>query len=376
MRRALAWAFVADVVPIYALYALLFADQGLTDGQIAALFAVWSVAGILAELPAGALADRFGRRGALVAGELLQGAAYALWVVHPAFAGFAGGFVLWALGGALVSGAFEALLFDGLSAAGEEGAFARVLGWVTAAGLVAQLPGALAGTALFALGGYTLAGWASAGTCALAALLAARIPEAPSAAEDEEGTPASLLGLLRAGVAEAAGVPAVRGAVLAVAALFGLDALEEVLGLAARDLGVPTGLVPVATVGVPLAGALGAALAGRAAGLRPGALGAVLVLAAVLLGGPPLLREPAGLAAITVGYGLYRLVLVVAEARLQERIAGPARATVTSVASLASEGSALLVYAAWALGGLGLVAAVVLLVALALPRLLAGDGRR
>jgi MFS family permease len=332
--------------------------------------------GFVAEVPSGALADTFGRRRAVVAGEVLRAVGFALWLVAPTFAGFAGGFVLWALGGALASGAVEALLFDALAAAGVPERFARVNGQVTAAGLLAQIPAAGVATGLYAAGGYALTGWVSVAVCLLAALLAARLPDAPAGGEeDEDEAPGGYVATLRAGVAQAAGVPLVRRAVLAVAAVTGLDALEEYLGLVARGWGVPTGLVPLAVLGVPLAGAVGAALGGRAGALRAGALAGTLAGAALLLGAPELLREPVGLVAVTAGYGLYRLVLVVVEARLQERITGRARATVTSAASLASEGSALLVYAAWALGGLGLVAAVVGLVALALPRLLGGDGR-
>ena len=50
----------------------------------------------------------------------------------------------------------------------------------------------------------------------------------------------------------------------------------------------------------------------------------LLVLAAVW-------ARPAALLAVAVFYGLYLGVLVVAEARLQHRITGPHRATVTSV---------------------------------------------
>ena len=65
---------LADLVPIYPLYALLFADSGLSDAEISALFALWSAVGIIAEVPSGALADRFGRRTALVVGALVQAA--------------------------------------------------------------------------------------------------------------------------------------------------------------------------------------------------------------------------------------------------------------------------------------------------------------
>ena len=87
-------------MPIYPLYALLFADSGLSDAEISALFALWSAVGIIAEVPSGALADSFGRRTALVVGALVEAVGYASWVLLPELPGFAAGFVLWGLGGA------------------------------------------------------------------------------------------------------------------------------------------------------------------------------------------------------------------------------------------------------------------------------------
>jgi hypothetical protein len=53
---------------------------------------------------------------------------------------------------------------------------------------------------------------------------------------------------------------------------------------------------------------------------------------------------------------------VAAEAQLQARITGPYRATLTSVAGLGIELAALLVFAAWALGGVAATAVLVLAV--------------
>ncbi len=55
-----------------------------------------------------------------------------------------------------------------------------------------------------------------------------------------------------------------------------------------------------------------------------------------------------GFVAIAVGYGLLNNTMIVAEARLQQVIAGPARATVTSVYGLATEVVALAVYGTFA----------------------------
>ncbi|MDQ6797534.1 MAG: MFS transporter, partial [Actinomycetota bacterium] len=83
-----------------------------------------------------------------------------------------------------------------------------------------------------------------------------------------------------------------------------------------------------------------------------------------------LFRRPAGVAGIAVAYGLYQLVLVVTETRLQERIEGPARATVTSLAALGTEITCLVLYAVWATGRPALLVVISLVMAAGLPALL------
>jgi hypothetical protein len=379
-----AWALLADLVPLYPLYALLFADTGLSDAEISGLFALWSAIGIVAEVPSGALADRIGRRTSLVLGALLAAVGFGTWTALPGLPGFAAGFVLWGLGGALASGAEEALVHDALAAAGAVDQYARVQGWVGASGLVAQLPAAGAATVLFAYGGYPLVGWVSVAACSGAALLAARLPEAaplPSSArppepgeaagdDDEPEAGESYLATLRTGLAEAAARPLVRGAVLAFGLLYGIDAFEEYFPLVARDLGVPTALVPSALLAIPLVGAVGAALGGRAGRLGPRALAGVLLLGVAALAVATAVPRPEALLGVAVFYGFYRAVLVATDARLQARITGPSRATVTSVANVVAELPAFAVYAAYGWGGPVGVTVLVAIVALVLPVLL------
>jgi MFS family permease len=354
------WAALSELVPYYPLYALLFLDTGLSDAQVSLLFATWSVTGLLAEVPAGALADRWSRRGVVVLAGVLQAAGFVVWTAAPAPWTFAVGFVVWGLSGALVSGAAEALVYDGLAAVGAEGSYARVNGWMTSAELLVQLPTAVAASALFAVGGYPAVGWVSVAVCLAAAALALRFPEARHVTGEPEDDDEP--GALRRGVTEALRRPGLRLTVLAVALLGGLDALEEYFPVVAGDWGVPTAAVPFAVLGTSLAGALGGALAGRAERLPDRALPALLVVTGLLLLAAAGWARPAALVAVSAAYGLYIALLVVGEARLQHRITGPHRATVTSVAGLGIELASLPVFAAWALGGLGGVAAVVLLV--------------
>jgi predicted MFS family arabinose efflux permease len=344
-------------VPLYPLYALLFLDTGLSNAQISGLFALWSVTSFLTEVPAGALADRWSRRGAVVLAGVLQAVAFVIWTAAPGYAAFATGFVVWGLSGALVSGASEALVHDGLAALGAADSYARVNGWMISAELLVQVPTALAASALFALGGYPLVGWASAGVCLAAAALALRFPEAPRTTDgDEDDVP------LRQGVVEALRSPALRWAVVGAALVGGLDAVEEYFPVLAADWGVPTTAVPLAVLGIALAGAAGAALGGRADRLPSRALLGPLVGAAGCLALAAVWARPAALAVVALFYGLYLAVLVVAEARLQARITGPHRATITSIAGLGIEVSSLLVFAAWALGGPLVIALLVLAV--------------
>lgn len=352
------WAALSELVPYYPLYALLFLHTGLSDAQISALFAVWSVTGFLTEVPSGALADRWSRRGAVVLGGVLQAAAFAIWTAAPHLWAFAAGFVVWGLSGALVSGASEALVYDGLAAVGAGDAYVQVFGWMTAVELLVQAPTAVAAGVLYAVGGYPLVGWVSVGVCLAAAGLALRFPEASPTTDDGS----SLAATLRAGVAMALRSPPLRVLVPAVALIGGMGGIEEYFPVLAGEWGVATPAVPLAVLVVALAGAGGAALGGRAGRLTGGALLALLVAAAGCLAGAALWGRPAALLVVAVFYGLYLAVLVVAQARLQDRIAGAHRATITSVAGLGVELASLLVFAAWAIGRAAAVAVLVLAV--------------
>jgi MFS family permease len=357
------WAALSELVPLYPLYALLFLDAGLSAAQISGLFAVWSITAFVAEVPAGVLADRWCRRGVVVLAGILQAVAFVVWTAAPTYRAFLVGFVIWGVSGALVSGASEALVHDGLAAVGAAEAYGRVNGWMTAAELLVQVPTAVAAGVLFALGGYEVVGWGSVVVCLAAAAVAFRFPEAPRVPDDEPTVP------LRQGVVEALRRPGVRRTVAAVALVGGLDAVEEYFPVLAGDRGVPVAAVPFAVLGIALAGAAGAAVG---AGLPDRALPVLLAAAGFLLVAAAVTPAPVALTAAAVCYALYLAVLVGAEARLQASITGPYRATITSVSGVGTEVAALLVFAAWALGGaLGtalLVLAVVPVVARGLRR--------
>lgn len=101
---------------------MLFADNGVSTGQISTLFIIWSLTSFVFEVPSGAWADTIDRRLLLVLSAVIYAVGFSAWIVVPTYAGFATGFVRWGLSGAIMSGTFESLLYDELVERGAEAA--------------------------------------------------------------------------------------------------------------------------------------------------------------------------------------------------------------------------------------------------------------
>ncbi|GAB2486631.1 hypothetical protein GCM10027187_62680 [Streptosporangium sandarakinum] len=406
-----AYTFLDDFTLLYPLYALLFADTGLSTAEISSLLAIWSLTSLVMEIPSGAWADTVSRRLLLVLAPLLAGAGYALWFLVPSYGAFAAGFVLWGTAGALQSGALEALVYTELEREGAVGRYAGIMGRARALGTGAVMAATALAVPLFAAGGYSLVGVASVLVCLVCAAVAAAFPEhrtrrshrgtggrdgdpapdardrasgpdAPDAldvpdrdrapgsdardrdggpggdAEDrddgtgedaEPSSPRAYLGMLRAGLREARGDRAVRRALLlvpAVAALWG--ALEEYVPLLAAGTGVATETVPLLVLLVSAGVAAGGFLAAAGSRLTSRGLAVLLAVGAVALGAGAAAGNALGFFAIAAAFCVFQTATVLADVRLQNTIAGPARATVTSVAGLATDVASLGVYGGYA----------------------------
>ena len=357
--RVVAVEALGQFVPLYPLYALLFADHGLSDAAISALFALWSVTTLVLEVPSGAWADVTSRRRMLAASGALAAAAFALWVLFPGTWVFALGFVLWGVGTALGSGTLEALTYDALAGWGATDRYATLMGRARS-GLPRQHPRRRRRS--------PRRWWRSAATsCPVSSGPPPRSPPAswrspcprtprePSAPTTSRDALAEWWTTLRDGLADVSRTALLRRAVLVTALLTGLMAFDEYLPLLAADRG--------ASPAHDRAGrSPGWASRRRSASRSPAGsrapagpvLGALLAVAAVTVGAGALLPLGPGFAAIALGWGVLQMLLVVVETRVQDAVTGDARATVTSVAGLGSEGVALGVLAVVGTGlGLG-----------------------
>jgi MFS family permease len=379
-----------DLVPLYAVYALLFADHGVEPAQISLLFVLWALTSLLCEIPSGAWADTFDRRGLLVVSAAIYGVGFTSWMVWQSLAGFAVGFMCWGLSSALMSGTFESLVYDELVERGAQERYAGLIGWAQSTALIANLTATGAAAVLFHVGGYPLVGWTSVAVAGVQGLLAATLPVSHRArhAPHGEGALAATehaasryLAMLRAGLAEAGRHPDVRRILLLASAMVAMTTYDEYFPLVARAHGVSTAVVPLLVAVTVVGQATGTALVGRTARVDGRLVGVMVAGGSVLISVGVLVTPYAGFVAVAVGYGLCNNAMLVGETRLQDRITGPARATVTSVLGVLEDLSAIALFACFALGSrvlgfpelVALMAFPAVLVALAVARWLPGE---
>jgi hypothetical protein len=384
-------------------YALLFSDTGLSVWQISSLFVIWSAGSTLLEVPSGAWADAVSRRLLLCLAPLFAAAGFTLWVLVPSYPAFAVGFLLWGAGGALASGSLEALVYTELDHDGAADRYARTMGRARTAETIGVLVSTVLAGPVLAAGGYPAVGAASVLACLLAAAVATRFPEhrgptapadaapaaaAPAAAAPAAAAPAAAapadaaaadaapvgvaipgpghcgpaaaddegadddLGWsasLRAGLAEVRADRPVRAAVLLLAVVTAIwGSLDEYTPLLAADTGVARATVPVLLLLLWAGITAGGLLAPLGEKLTDRGYAALLAASGAALGAGALLAHPAGFVLVAAGFCGFQLATVLADARLQARITGPGRATVTSLAGTATDLGTIAVYGGYA----------------------------
>jgi MFS family permease len=329
-------------------YTLLFADAGLSVWQISSLFVIWSVSSMVFEVPSGAWADATSRRRLLIVGPLLTAVAFALWVTNPSFWIFALGFTLWGLKSALTSGALEALVYEELQRIDATEKYPTLMGRGRSAGVLAAMCSGMVAAPVFAGSGFDGVGAVSAAVSVLTALVAVMLPENRiRSAADHDG--AGWTEALSSGLREARRSPRILAAVILVAVVASVwGALDEYTPLLIGSTGVDTVAVSLLMVVVWAGAATGGLLAGRAARLGPRSLAGLLCCAAALMATGALLHHPVGVVPLAAAFGIFQLTTVVADARLQDGISGPARATVTSLAGMSTDVVTLVVYGSYA----------------------------
>ncbi|GIH08144.1 MFS transporter [Rhizocola hellebori] len=366
-RSLYALRITDEFIPWFPLYALYMIDSGVSAGELASLFVIWSVTAFTVEIPSGAWADAFSRRKLVALGAAIRGVGFLIWTIWPSYWGFALGFVLWGIRSAMKSGAVEALVYDELAAIGQTDAYLRIVGRGQTLAIAAMMLATALGAPIFSFGGYGLAGWLSVAVSLAGVAAALSFPETPRVKATATGGVTEYLHQLRAGLHEARFHPIVRHVLILAIAMAGLTAFDEFLPLLLKELGAATALVPLLLLIPAVAMAAAATVTSRLATISPATAGRLLLAAAALLAIGPLTGHPVLAMLLVAGsFGATQIVRLVSESRLQQAIATTARATVLSVAGLGAELLAVTVYFGYGLGSTHLPATT-LIALFALP---------
>lgn len=134
--------------PIWVLY--LQEERGLSLTLIAALDAPFWLVVALAEIPTGAVADRWGRRVSMLLGTSFFVVAITIFGLADTYPLLLLSYLAWAFSITLVSGADSSFLYESLAACGRAGEFRKIFGRASAIGISAGLAASLIGAPLAA----------------------------------------------------------------------------------------------------------------------------------------------------------------------------------------------------------------------------------
>lgn len=334
LARICAFKFFDAFILISPLYVVMFADAGLSPVQIGVCLTVWSATNFALQIPSGVIADRWSRRHVLAFAQSARAAGFIVWMLYPHFWGFLAGLVLWGVKSAFTSGTFEALLYDELKARDQATRYMRVIGQARAAQAVAVLAAAI-GAALAAPYGYPVciaAGLASTGAAMAAAL---NLPPAQRALLTHGH---EYLSDLRRGLPIAIGQPAVLSILVfsALVLAFGA-ALEEFWPIFGAKVGLARPVIALFVGAQNAIEAMVSLVAWRVAFLDKGWFHALFALGGALLLSAAALFTPPAMALLALYSGLFKIIDIVFEGRLQQLIPSNHRATIGSVKSLIAQ---------------------------------------
>ncbi len=313
----------------------MFAERGLSPAQIGIALAAWSATGLVLEIPAGVLADRTSRRWLLFAGQALRSLGFVVWLLAPGFWGYLVGLMMWGLKSALLSGTFESLVYDELTAEGRSVDYARTMGRAYAARWAGFLAASLIAAGAVRLG-YDALIVASIAAGVLSAASALALPEAPRVRPIDAP---HYLGQLVRGLADVRRLPGVLPLMLFIAAMMAIvTACEDYWQIFGQQVGLPPGGIGLFVAVLGGVSAVASGLAHRGRDLAMGALFALVAVAGLLVIAAAAAYRPWA-ALLVVGYiAAARTLEVNFDARFQHRLAPETRATVASLKGFLTQG--------------------------------------
>jgi MFS family permease len=320
--------------PIWVLY--LQEVRGLTLAQVGALEIPFWLTIALTQVPAAALADRWGRRPVLVMAALTQAAAVAFFGLADSFTLLVLSYLVWGASYGMAWGPDAAFLYDTLRATGRTAQYARLMGLAMACNTAGMVLGTFIGAPVAAAIDLRAPIFLSSGLALAAAAVAMGFRE-PLAAFRHEMS-ASLLATARDGLRTVLASPplALAIALLAAATVANLGPVLFVQPFLAGH-GVEVGETGLWQTPMRLVGMAGALAAYRLAGLLGLPRGVALLIAV----GGAAYGVLALWDSLYAAGGFFALAFVFAASRplltdyINGRVSSGQRATVASLGTLA-----------------------------------------
>ena len=161
--------------PIWVIY--LTEERGLSLGQVTLIDVPFWLSIIILQVPAAAIADRWGRKPTLIAATCAFAAAVTFFGLATSFWLILLSYLIWGVGFSLLFGTESAFIYDTLKALGREEEYPRIYGRAWALGTAAALVGTLLGAPLAAATNLSFPIVLSGGLAVLAVLAAATFSE-------------------------------------------------------------------------------------------------------------------------------------------------------------------------------------------------------
>lgn len=233
--------------------------RGFSLIEITTLDGIFFLATVLAELPTGVVADRYGRKLSLILSSATLAIAVFVFGIADHYLVVVLSYIFWGIAEAFESGANSALLYDSLRLAGRTEDYTRMQGRMNASGFAAGLAGGLIGAPLAAATNLAVPVLASAVLAALGIVVALLLQEPPRGIHERR---LSYRAIFRAGLDLPRRDPALRYALLfaalAAGTMFSVFSQPFLIGH-----GVQVGSLGLLQLPMRLAWVVGALVAAR-----------------------------------------------------------------------------------------------------------------
>ncbi len=341
------YKFLDGFLPIIPLYLIMFNERGINPIEISLLLIISSFVYIACEIPTGILADKYSRKSLLIIGSCLRAVAFLVWLIQPTFVGFLIGFIVWGISSSLISGTYQALIYDELAANKKSKLYVMVAGRARAISLISNFISAAAATVFLFVGDWLIL-VISITMSLLAAVVAGTLPSPPK----KEDTAEIVLGkdVLHSAFKEIKGNKLIiiyLTSALVIGAAFTL--IDEYSPLVFLDADIHKLFVPIVSAVFLVLAILGSFCAVYFEKISFRKIIGILFLTGLLIASVTFLNNIAVVVALAAAIFILKLISVLVEGRIQHEIKGTSRATILSVGELSTELGIIVLYALYGL---------------------------